>query len=79
MNKLAILMCLTCFSAMVFLSACATSSSDASHLLNYKRKFEGLANEITKPSQKSYGIIDLSDGQKVNFDAPIGPSFDIKY
>lgn len=78
MNKLTILMCLTCFSVTVFLSACATT--DSGQMVNYKRKFQMVGADASKSVKKqSYGIIDLSDGQKVNFDAPIGPSFDIQY
>ena len=76
MNKLTVLMCLISFSATVFLSAC--TSSDSGQMLNYKRKFQP-ASEAKTAKQNSYGVIDLSDGKKVNFDAPIGPSFDIQY
>ena len=78
MSKLTILMCLTCFSAMVFLSAC--SSQPDGKMLNYQRKFQNLGKSENRPAQKqtSYGVIDLSDGNKLNYDSPFGPSFDIK-
>ena len=45
-----------------------------------KNKYEKLIKQQGQLEQKepSYGIIDLSDGNKVNYDANFGPSFDIK-
>ena len=76
MNKLTILMCLICFSATVFLSACTTN--DGKKVLNYQRKIQVVDGVIKTTTKKSYNVIDLSDGTKVNFNAPIGPSFDIE-
>lgn len=78
MSKLTILMCLTCFSAMVFLSGC--SAKPDGKMLNYQRKFQHFGNSGNQPAKKqtSYGVIDLSDGNKLNYDSPIGPSFDIR-
>ncbi len=64
MNKLTILMCLICFVLVCFLSACVNTNS-GNKVLQYQRKFGNLGQpQKTEPS----GIIDLSDGTKVNFD-----------
>lgn len=77
MKKLTILIFL-CFSATVLLSACI--STKPQNVVKYERKYEKLIKQQGQLEQKepSYGIIDLSDGNKVNYDANFGPSFDIK-
>ena len=74
MKQLTVFICL-CFSAMVFLTAC--TKSEPQNVLNYQRKIDTLG--VKQQQQEStYGIIDLSDGNKVNYDAHFGPSFDIQ-
>ncbi len=63
MNKLTILMCLVCFICSIFLTACVQNTGG--NVLQYQRKFKNINEpQKTEPS----GIIDLSDGTKVNFD-----------
>jgi len=79
MKKLTILMCLICFTVSMLLSACSNVDG-GNTMVKYQRKFQNLGNPTSQPAKKkSYAVIDLSDGKKVNYDAPIGPSFDIKY
>ncbi len=78
MSKLTILMCLICFGCSLFLCGCAKQAGSNSNVLQYQRKFENL-NE--KPAKAIDGIIDLSDGKKVNYDimpGDAGMNFDIK-
>ena len=79
MKKLTILMCLICFTVSMLLSACSNVEG-GNTMVKYQRKFQNFGNSSNQPvKKKSYAVIDLSDGQKVNYDAHIGPSFDIKY
>ena len=79
MNKLTVLMLLTCFSVSLMLSACSTKA-DSGQVLNYKRKFQNFGTNVEQPTKKqTYDVIDLSDGKKVDYNTPIGPSFDIQY
>ena len=79
MNKLTILVFLMCFSVSLLLSACS-AKVDGGQVLNYKRKFQNLGANVNQPVKKqSYDVIDLSDGKKVDYNTPIGPSFDIQY
>ena len=73
-------MCLICFTVSMLLSACSNNVEGGNTMVKYQRKFQSFGNSNNQPAKKkSYAVIDLSDGQKVNYDTPIGPSFDIKY
>ncbi len=77
MKKLTILMCLLCFGLTCFLSACSNTNG-GNTVLQYQRKFKNL-NEPQKAEPS--GVIDLSDGTKVNFDImpnSTGANFGIK-
>ena len=73
MKQLTIFICL-CFSASVLLSSC--TNQQPQNVINYERKIDTLKKETQQ--EVTYGIIDLSDGNKVNYDAHFGPTFDIK-
>ncbi len=64
MNKLTVLMCLICFVGSFLLTGCVKTNS-GDDVFQYQRKFKNL--NVPQKNEPS-GIIDLSDGTKVNFD-----------
>ena len=74
MSRLTILICIFCFGLSFLLTACVKVNDGK--LVNYQRKFQNLNKQEKKLPP---GVIDLSDGQKVNYDIPFGTNFDIKY
>lgn len=76
MNKLTILMCLISFGLSCFLTACVNTAQNGNNVLQYHRKFSNL-NE-SQPKEPT-GVIDLSDGTKVDFSTmPNSTNFGIK-
>lgn len=72
--KQLILLIFLCFSATAILTGC--TNKQPQNVINYERKFDTIKKQTQQ--EPTYGVIDLSDGNKVNYDAQFGPSFDIQ-
>lgn len=64
---------------MLLTSACTTKQTDT--MINSKRRFAKYAEYIEPQNKKPEGVIDLSEGPKLRYDANFGPKnpdFDFK-
>ena len=57
-------------SASLLLSACSTHSKSP---IKYQRKLEKYLNPSSSQQKASGGVVDLSEGPKLNYNAKFGP------
>lgn len=79
MKKIPLLLIICLILASVFISACEIRTTES--MVKAKRRLEKYLPKEETTQQNSAGVIDLSDGPKLNYDKKLGPNdlnFDIK-